>query len=578
MPLTSPFVKTGMSGGGGFGGLAPNSAPVAATSGQVNNFPAGFPGGGGPASALPGGAGNPVTVGTGNQRQQSGGGTPGAGQVNLGGLGTGAAGMNLLTAANQNSAFSNLSSFTAAQAAAAQAQAVVAQGSGGRLFSRDRVSKFGDSLLSPNTFDPSEFPSLGNRDNSAPNPASGLSRPNYVGMVKQPAMETSEFTMSHEDFPALPGAPPAGAGAVNSVNSHDPSVVTSQSVASLLAGATGAGGHGGSVGDIGSVVGTGGPLGINDLQRQQQQQRGIQTYPDGTVTNIPQSMVTDQFGMIGLLTFIRAAETDQHLVSLALGADLTSLGLNLNQEPKLHPTLGGPFTGVPLRPQDIDYLRQDMLPFIYLTHEHIKDKLAPVKLNRYKEDVLFYLFYSNVGDVLQLAAAAELYSRDWRYHKEDKIWITRAPGLAPVERTSTYERGTFYFFDVNSWRKLPKETIVEFDKLEGHPSLPTAAAAAAAASAANNPNSQQSQQQQMMSSQQQIAAQAAAAAAAAQAAAVAGQMPAVSAVSTGGPSSGSPAPGLTAPVSTATSAATGVGLPQQPPQQQQPVSAAPQNL
>ena len=35
-------------------------------------------------------------------------------------------------------------------------------------------------------------------------------------MVKQPAMETSEFTMSHEDFPALPGAPPAGAGAVNS--------------------------------------------------------------------------------------------------------------------------------------------------------------------------------------------------------------------------------------------------------------------------------------------------------------------------------------------------------------------------
>ena len=64
-------------------------------------------------------------------------------------------------------------------------------------------------------------------------------------------------------------------------------------------------------------------------------QRGIQTFPDGTVTNIPQSMVTDQFGMIGLLTFIRAAETDQHLVSLALGADLTSLGLNLNQVTKI---------------------------------------------------------------------------------------------------------------------------------------------------------------------------------------------------------------------------------------------------
>ena len=37
-----------------------------------------------------------------------------------------------------------------------------------------------------------------------------------------------------------------------------------------------------------------------------------------------------------------------------------------------------------------------------------RDKLAPVKLNRYKDDVLFYMFYTNVGDVLQLAAAAEL--------------------------------------------------------------------------------------------------------------------------------------------------------------------------
>lgn len=53
------------------------------------------------------------------------------------------------------------------------------------------------------------------------------------------------------------------------------------------------------------------------------------SYP-GRVTNIPQGMVTDQFGMIGLLTFIRAAETDPGMVHLALGSDLTTLGLNLN--------------------------------------------------------------------------------------------------------------------------------------------------------------------------------------------------------------------------------------------------------
>jgi len=35
-------------------------------------------------------------------------------------------------------------------------------------------------------------------------------------------------------------------------------------------------------------------------------------------------------------------------------------------------------------------------------------QLAPMKLNRYGEDLLFFLFYMNGGDVLQLAAATEL--------------------------------------------------------------------------------------------------------------------------------------------------------------------------
>ncbi len=56
---------------------------------------------------------------------------------------------------------------------------------------------------------------------------------------------------------------------------------------------------------------------------------------------------------------------------------------------------------------------------------NFRDKLAPVKLNRYKDDILFFLFYTNVGDVLQLAAAAELHNRDWRYHKVIKTVLLR---------------------------------------------------------------------------------------------------------------------------------------------------------
>ena len=75
----------------------------------------------------------------------------------------------------------------------------------------------------------------------------------------------------------------------------------------------------------------------------------------GKVTNIPASMVKDQFGMVGLLTFIRAAETDPNLVSLALGQDLTALGLNLNSPDNLYPTFGGPWADTPCRLQDIDF-------------------------------------------------------------------------------------------------------------------------------------------------------------------------------------------------------------------------------
>merc|ERR1719384_828378 len=259
--------------------------------------------------------------------------------------------------------------------------------------------------------------------------------------------------------------------------------VTSQSMMGSRLGGAGAIGSGmsltgnqpshiGAVSSVGGAVADSGGTGSSHFNQQQangQHKRGIQTSPDGRVTNIPQSMVTDQFGMIGLLTFIRAAETDPNLVSLALGADLTTLGLNLNSEVNLYPTFGGPWAETPCRPQDIDF----HVPHEYLTNTAIREKLAPVKLNRYKDDILFYMFYTNVGDVLQLAAAAELYNRDWRYHKEERVWITRAQGMVPIEKTATYERGTYYFFDVNCWRKVPKEFHLDYDKLEDRPSLPT---------------------------------------------------------------------------------------------------------
>lgn len=175
-------------------------------------------------------------------------------------------------------------------------------------------------------------------------------------------------------------------------------------------------------------------------------------------------MVTDQFGMIGLLSFIRVADTEHQLVSLALGTDLTNLKLDLNSSEPLHTSFPGPWSDTPLKPYEIDY----PVPQEYLIYSQIKDKLASIreKLNRYEDDTLFFLFYMFPADILQIAASNELYHREWRYHKDDKVWITRSNRMLPTEKTSTYERGTYIYFDPIGWRKVAKEFYLEYDRLE----------------------------------------------------------------------------------------------------------------
>ncbi|XP_034019082.1 CCR4-NOT transcription complex subunit 2-like [Thalassophryne amazonica] len=306
--------------------------------------------------------------------------------------------------------------------------------------------------------DLSDFPALADRSrrdggsNPTPllNPLAG--RAPYVGMVTKPSSEQSQdFSIHNEDFPALPGP---NYQTKDSSSTSDDSKTNLNSSGKLASNSDGPK----FPGDKSAVV-----------QSNNNQKKGIQVLPDGRVTNIPVGMVTDQFGMIGLLTFIRAAETDPGMVHLALGSDLTTLGLNLNSPENLYPKFASPWASAPCRPQDIDF----HVPSEYLTNIHIRDKLAAIKLSRYGEDLLFYLYYMNGGDLLQLLAAVELFNRDWRYHKEERVWITRAPGMEPTLKTNAYERGTYYFFDCLNWRKVAKEFHLEYDKLEERPHVPS---------------------------------------------------------------------------------------------------------
>ena len=66
------------------------------------------------------------------------------------------------------------------------------------------------------------------------------------------------------------------------------------------------------------------------------------------------------------------------------------------------------------------------------------------------------------------------YTRDWRYHKEEKIWITRAPNMRPTKVETTYEEGTYCYFDLGTWRKAHRDMKVEYDRLAERPAIPPA--------------------------------------------------------------------------------------------------------
>lgn len=75
-------------------------------------------------------------------------------------------------------------------------------------------------------------------------------------------------------------------------------------------------------------------------------------------------------------------------------------------------------------------------------------------LSKFQLETLFYIFYALPKDVLQAYSAQELYTREWRFHVESKLWFKRGnpseTGMAPGNMTSG---GQFIYFDINSWER-----------------------------------------------------------------------------------------------------------------------------
>ncbi|KAK6163233.1 hypothetical protein DH2020_000097 [Rehmannia glutinosa] len=119
---------------------------------------------------------------------------------------------------------------------------------------------------------------------------------------------------------------------------------------------------------------------------------------------------SDPFGLRGLLSVIRMSDPD--LTSLALGIDLTTLGLNLNSSENLHKAFGSPWSDEPAK-GDPEYNVPQSVFLLKCVDLAAASILLKVPTGH---TVLYFLQYAK--DEAQLYAANELYNRGWFYHRE----------------------------------------------------------------------------------------------------------------------------------------------------------------
>jgi len=167
--------------------------------------------------------------------------------------------------------------------------------------------------------------------------------------------------------------------------------------------------------------------------------------------------ITDQFGLSGLLSSLKKADTNPSLQTLVLGVDLEEIQLDLNED-KVNPSFGD-ILAKTSSPINIHYPVPQEYP--NMTNLNVKENLPQPKLRDCTDEWLFYMFYMFPGEEEQMLAAVFLYERDWRFHLENKVWMKRLQGMSSI----------YHVFDVKLWKKVTKILDLDNESVECNPLL-----------------------------------------------------------------------------------------------------------
>ncbi|TFL01753.1 hypothetical protein BDV98DRAFT_567476 [Pterulicium gracile] len=167
----------------------------------------------------------------------------------------------------------------------------------------------------------------------------------------------------------------------------------------------------------------------------------------------------DRWGLLGLLAMIQNASLDVDQGLTSMGTDLGTMGLDMSYSGNLYSTFITPFSD-PAAAQAVepDY----HVPSCYIVQT---PPAGPAKASMFSEETLLFMFYAAPRDALQEVAAQELFNRNWRYHKEHRVWLTKDTTTATAKIPGG-EQGSYIVWDPETWTRERKELTVVYTELE----------------------------------------------------------------------------------------------------------------
>lgn len=177
------------------------------------------------------------------------------------------------------------------------------------------------------------------------------------------------------------------------------------------------------------------------------------------VQPVSQMSEMEKYGFAGLLATLHGPP---EVRSLALGHDLPSLGLDMNSQDPLHPSFSTPFApNAPIRPLETDYTIPACYSVANVTPLH-------ERINGFNDETLFYIFYSMPRDIMQELVAEELVGRKWRFHKVQKMWLTRDENYTAAQELEpkVSEAGYYVWWDWVNWRKVRRQSVLRYEDLD----------------------------------------------------------------------------------------------------------------